>query len=432
MFLRKKVHYYLTLSVIATTLFSWFNLNSYLIILLLLCRLVDGGPRKALRNAFSNRYFLAYLSIFLLEFAGLFYTHHLFAGWKQMESKATLVAIPFILCAGPFTDRAGYRRLLSAYCVLLAAICIYCLVMAGVEYHWQQDTNVFFYHQLTSAISVNAVFFSGYVLVAILFLVFSSFSLAEAFSPKVARGLNIALIVFFIGMMVLLSSRLLLVLLILIFIVYLAARWRPITKRTQILSLGLLIVLGTGLLAFTDNPVSRRCKELEPARLKSDLQAQRHTSASLDGVTFRLLLWGFAFDILNERHAWVFGVSAGDSQELLDQKYLTAGMSQGYLGYNFHNEYIEVLVRSGLVGWAIFMLVAASLIGLARWANPEGRFTVVLILLLFLTESTLEMQHTLFLSSFFPLLVLSRRPAANRRIVVSRRPAANCRPPERT
>jgi O-antigen ligase len=422
MFLRKKVHYYLTLSVIATTLFSWFNLNSYLIILLLLCRLIDGGPRKALRNAFSNRYFLAYLSIFLLEFAGLFYTHHLFAGWKQMESKATLVAIPFILCAGPFTDRAGYRRLLSAYCVLLAAICIYCLVMAGVEYHWQQDSNVFFYHQLTSAIYVNAVFFSGYVLVAILFLVFSSFSLGEAFSPKVARGLKIALIIFFTGMMVLLSSRLLLVLLIIIFIVYLTARWRPITNRAQILSLSLLIVLGTGLLAFTDNPVSRRCRELDPARLKSDLQAQRHTSASLDGVTFRLLLWGFAFDILNERHAWAFGVSAGDSQELLDQKYLTAGMSQGYLGYNFHNEYVEVLVRSGLVGWAIFMLMAASLIGLARGANPEGRFTVVLILLLFLTESTLEMQHTLFLSSFFPLLLLSRRPAANRGPVVSRRP----------
>jgi hypothetical protein len=37
-FLRKKLHLYLTLAVIATTLFSWFNINSYLIILLLLCR----------------------------------------------------------------------------------------------------------------------------------------------------------------------------------------------------------------------------------------------------------------------------------------------------------------------------------------------------------------------------------------------------------
>src|ERR1700744_4293303 len=77
-FLRKKLHFYLTLSVIATTLFSWLNLNSYLIILLLLCRLFDGNPLTRLKTAFTNKYFLAYFSIFLLDLIGLFYTHNLF------------------------------------------------------------------------------------------------------------------------------------------------------------------------------------------------------------------------------------------------------------------------------------------------------------------------------------------------------------------
>jgi O-antigen ligase len=396
----KKLYFYLTLGVIATTLFSWFNINSYLIILLLLCRLLDGNPRMAIRTAFANKTFLAYLSIFLLEVAGLFYTHHLYVGWHQMESKATLFAIPFIICAGPFTDAAGYRRLLSAYCLLLCGICLYCLSMAVVEYHWQHDPNVFFYHQLTSAVSVNAVFFSGYVLVAIIFLLFSSSPvispiLAISPNPIFVQRVRIILLVFFTIMMILLSSRLLLLLLAVIFVVWFAGIRRSKRKPGQFIGLVLLIFVGMGLLAFTDNPLSRRCKEF---------------GADLNGVTFRLKLWRFAFDILNERQAWAFGVSAGDSQELLDQKYMASGMSQGYLGYNFHNEFAEVLVRSGLVGCSIFVLAVLTLIRRARSAaTPEVYFTVAVVLLLFLTESTLEMQHTLFLSSFFPLLVLSRR-----------------------
>ena len=404
-FLDKKPYYYLTLAVIATTLFSWFNLNSYLIILLLVCRLLDNDPRKALRTAFTNKIFLAYFSVFLLEFAGLFYTHHLFVGWKQMESKATLVAIPFILCAGPFVDRAGYRQLLSAYCLLLAGVCLYCLSMAVVEYHWQKDLNVFFYHQLTSSVSVNAVFFSGYVLVALLFLLFSP-------DRPFARGLRIALILFFTATMVLLSSRLLLVLLIVIFMVYLTGHYRLKMKTIQALVVSLLIVLGTAVLAFTDNPVSRRCRDLvmgqtqtPPAQAASHPQLDRLPSSSFNSINFRLMTWRYAFEILHEHKAWVFGVSGGDSQALLDQKYLDAGMSQGYLGYNFHNEYIEVLVRSGFLGVGIFMICLVMLIGAARSAaTPTAVFTITLLLLLYGTESALEMQHGLFLFAFFPIL----------------------------
>src|SRR5580693_8009402 len=110
-FLRKPFYYFLVLAVIATTLFSWFNLNSYLIILLVICRLTDGSPRVALRTAFRNIFFWGFAVVFLIELAGLLYTHDLAAAWKQMESKATFLAIPFIFLAGPFTDASGYRKL---------------------------------------------------------------------------------------------------------------------------------------------------------------------------------------------------------------------------------------------------------------------------------------------------------------------------------
>jgi O-antigen ligase len=394
-FLRNKFHYYLVLAVIATTLFSWLNLNSYLIILLLFCRLIDGGPRAAFRSAFRNIFFWAYAVIFLVELAGLLYTHDLSAAWKDMESKATLVAIPFIFLGGPFTDREGYRRLLTAYCWLLTTVCLYCLMMAVVEYRWQRDIGVFFYHDLTSAVGINAVFFSGYVLIAIFFLLFSASD----------RRMRIALLLFFTGIMLLLSSRLLILLLAIAFIVYAIGRRLPKMKVAAAFSLALLIVLGLATLAFTDNPFSRRYRELSPGRLSNSIQREPISDTRADGISLRLFMWRAAFEILEERHAWAPGVTGGDSQALLDQKYVDAGLSQGYLGYNFHNEYIEVLVHSGLIGWTLFILAMAALIVMARITGTlPAVFTTGLILLLCSTESALEMQHGLFLSCFFPLL----------------------------
>jgi hypothetical protein len=393
-FLGKKFHYYLVLAVIATNLFSWLNLNSYLIILLVLCRLLDGSPRTALRTAFRNIFFWVYAVIFLIELAGLLYTHNLAAAWRDMESKATLVAIPFVFLAGPFTDHNGYLKLLNAYSWLLAAICLYCLSMAVAEYHWQHAINVFFYHDLTSAVGVNAVFFSGYVLMAILFLLFT---------VKV-RGMRIVLLLFFTGMMLLLSSRLMLSLLAVVFIVYaIGGRLRNIKPAAW--PLALLIALGLATLAFTDNPFSRRYQELNPGRLSGSIQRESISDASANGISLRLFMWRSAFQILEEHHARAIGVTGGDSQMLLEQKYLDAGLYQGYLGYNFHNEYIEVLVHSGLVGLTLFMLAIAGLIMMTRITGTlPAVFTTGLILLLCSTESALEMQHGLFLCCFFPLL----------------------------
>jgi hypothetical protein len=418
-FLRKKVHYYLVLAVIATTLMSWLNLNSYLIILLLICRLVDGRPRAALKSASGNIFFWAYAVIFLIELAGLLYTHDLFAAWKHMESKATLVAIPFIFLGGPFTDPNGYRKLLRAYCILLAAVCLYCLSMAAVEYHWQHDPGVFFYHELTSAAGVNAVFFSGYVLVAILFLLFSRVlpdpSTVRAIPGFPHRWLRIGLIMLFSGMMVLLSSRLLLLLLGVVFGVYLIGRRLPKMRPASIYSLVLLVLLGLATLAFTDNPFSRRYQELNPHRLSATIGPQSQPVPKINAISLRLFMWRAAFEILQENSAWAFGVTGGDSQDRLNQKYMDAGMSEGYLGYNFHNEYMEVLVHSGLVGWTVFMLAIAGLIVMTRITGTlPAVFTTGLILLLFSTESPLEMQHGLFLSCFFPLLHYCGRPVRPR------------------
>ncbi len=289
-FLQRRVIFFLVLAIIGTTLFSWFNINSCLIILLVVCRLVDGGrPLDAIRKAFSNRFFLAYFSLFLIEALGLFYTHDVYTAYKHVESKATLVAIPFVLCSGEVIDRKGVRQLLWGYCWLLAATCLFCLVVAGCQFEQTGDAGVFFYHALTEVIGINAVFFSGYVIIALLFLL----------SPKGKGRFRTVLLVFFTVMMILLASKLLLVLQAILFLVYLKGWSRMHSKTRQFVGLAALVIVGTGALAVTPNPVGDRYQEI----LHDDLwYVGKHNvppHAVFNGVSLRLLIWQFADEILN-------------------------------------------------------------------------------------------------------------------------------------
>jgi O-antigen ligase len=401
--LKRILHFYLLLAVIGTTLVSWFQLNSILIMLLTgYCLWCDGDPLSKVKAAFSDGRFLAFFILFLLEVGGLLHTHNLFTGWKHVESKATLVAIPFIICTGPFSDGPDFRRLMWAYCRLLAGVCIWCLGSACVQYLRTGDAGEFFYHALTESLDANAVFFSGYVLMALLFLLSSG--------ARKGKG-RIGLLVFFTGMLVLLASKLLLLLLVVIYAVYLW-RYRKTMPGWRSWGLALCLLLGTVLLASTDNPVVRRYKDIF---FKERTEDRRSVVHLFNGLSLRLFIWRAADDILHEHRAWVFGVSAGDSQDLLDEQYYRVGMNEGFLGYNFHNEYIELLVSSGIFGLCVFLGAIVLLCWSQRSrAGLEGWFAIVVILLLACTESSLEMQQPAFLSCFFPLMAWRNKSRTGR------------------
>lgn len=378
----KALYHYLLLAVVATTLTSWFLVNSLLMILLAGCCLLDGGM-AAVRKAFTYPPFLAFFAIFLLEVCGFFHTHDTHTLLVHVERKATLVAIPWVLCSRWFRAETNIRRLMWGYCQLLACLSGLCLIVAAINYLHSGDTEVFFYHRLTGVLAVNAVFFSAYVLMALLFL------LSGRAPAGRGRAVSIGL---FTGMMILLSSKLLLVVMGLIYAAYLW-RHRSGIRRRWLWAGGLSLFSIAGMLAFTDNYIARRYKDILP----------EETTHALNGVSLRLIIWRDAKAILNEERAWVFGVSAGDSQKLLNEHYTRAGLYSGYQNYNFHSEYIEILVTSGIVGLAVFLAALAVVIG---WGPKcmERWFAMLVIVVMACTESILEAQHPVFLTGFFAML----------------------------
>ncbi|GGB06333.1 hypothetical protein GCM10011511_32180 [Puia dinghuensis] len=332
-----------------------------------------------------------------------------------------MVAISFVFCAGTFADNKSYRRLITIYSLLLLASSLYCLFIAWRHYQTSKDPYDLFYHALTAPISYNAVFFSVYVLFGIVFLLSRYGEPAIDFLPKWGRKvLRYALFVFFLGMMVMLSSRLMMVITPLIIINIIFRRFSYRKRKLALLIVGSLILIMVGVFGSSNNFISWRFGEIKEGQITVLKQKQFDSTTHFSSWDSRLLQWRYAIEILNAKNGWVFGVSPGDCQNLLDQKYIDAHMyvgdpaegpnrhNRGYLGFNFHNQYIETLVQSGLVGLASLVAIFALLFAYARRSGVrEAWFVMLTIAIWFLVEAPLTLQQGVFLFCFFPLLVVN-------------------------
>lgn len=421
-FLQKNINFLAVLAVLLTTFFGWFNPNSWTIILLVACRLLDGRPGANIKTAFSNRLFRVYFMLFLIGAAGFLYGQDHATQGNVVSKECTMVAIAFVFCAGRFADQQTYRKLITWYCLLLVASSVYCLIVAGGLYLKSKDTNYFFYHTLTDPISQNAVFYSVYVLFGIVFLLSDYGEPAiDRLSARGRKFFRYGLLIFFLGMMLLLSSRLMLVIMVLVLAGNFTRRFSLRKNKAAYLIAGSILLAAVGFLTVKDNFVRWRFRELADGDMTFVHRDEFNPATRFTSLDSRLVQWRFAVEILNSRHAWLFGVTPGDSQNLLDQKYIAAHMYignpadgpnrhvRGYLGFNFHDQFVETLVRSGLLGLAALLAVFIALFSaVSASGNREGWIVILTVLAFFIPEAPLTLQHGVFLFCFFPLLALSR------------------------
>jgi O-antigen ligase len=385
------------------------------------------GP-ASFRNAFSNKIFLAFLIFCVVEAAGYLHTHDLIEQQKIVFKEATLVAVVFAFTSGSRLNECYYRLLLLSYYLMLVAACVYCLVLAFAEYSQRKDPSVFFYHLLTRPISHNAVFFAVYIVFGLLLVLSPGGLAAPADTPKKGwKALRIFLVLFFLGMIVLLNSKLILVVGLLIVLHSFFRKYSLRKNKRLVMTVSSVVLLLIVLTAVTRNPVSDRYRDMATGDIEVVRQPVFHPSMYFNPLQLRLLEWRFGWEILNARQAWLFGVSPGDAQDLLDQKYIATNMYignpadgphrkvRGFIGYNFHDQYLQTMVQSGIAGLIALLFLFASLFAAARKSGKrEGWFVILILAIFFIPEAPLTLQHGVFLLCFFPLLLLySPREEAN-------------------
>jgi hypothetical protein len=119
-----------------------------------------------------------------------------------------------------------------------------------------------------------------------------------------------------------------------------------------------------------------------------------------NGLELRLIFLRFGIDIMNEQRAWATGVGMTSSQPLLNNKIIQhklytgtmVGTDTGYLFYNFHNQFMETLVRTGIPGIILLIVMLFIMLLYDREELIVPKRYIWIVIGFFFTESLLERQ----------------------------------------
>lgn len=346
---------------------------------------------------------------FLLQLISLSYTNDMHEAWRNIWLKFAMVIIPFSFCCCDYINSTARREILKWYCVTLFVACLFALYSAYRNYSVFHDPSVFLYHSLVSKFSGHAIQFSILVFVALVHL-FEMLKRKEFFFRK---SFHFFLILFFLGFLFLLSSKLVIVFSIVYFL-FVMARIFMLRTISKTFIAGSIITLAiiSGFIFLTKNRISNRFDDIRDTDFSLLNQPTFTPAQYFNGLEFRLLQWRFVSQILTDKKAWMTGVSVGDAQTYLNQKYISENMyvgtpgraGKGFIGYNTHNEFLESLLQSGVFGILFFILISGALVKMMLQKRRSGFVFITLLLMIYsFTESVLESQYSLFIFLFFPL-----------------------------
>ena len=401
-------------AILATIIFSKLNLNSVCIIAIVLLWVFEGNFREKFSALRSDMLFLAFLAFTLANIFSIFYSPTLSAGWKHAESKLGYLIIPLVLSSSKISS--GNRKDIMLFLTIcISAAAVICLTVAGVKFWKTGSPEYFFYHNLVSPLNHHAVYFAVFAFISVLFLVFEYW---ESSMPGKRKMLIISWIVFLLVLIFLLSSKLVLILLFIFLSAMLVRRIFKTNKSKYSWFLLIVPLLIMSLIFSFDNPVKNRFTNLLEGNMHVLQQKTFHPADYFNGFQFRLLLWRITFMILNDKDAWLTGMSPAASQDMLREKYRELNLytgdvnktNNGYLDYNCHNEFLQTTLQLGLPGLALILAIFCIMISRAAVHHEPVLYGILLIIFCFcFTESVFERQYGMILFTVFPLLYAKNR-----------------------
>ncbi len=129
----------------------------------------------------------------------------------------------------------------------------------------------------------------------------------------------------------------------------------------------------------------------------------------------RILTWDASIKLIRE--APFFGYGVGDANNILIQKYKELGYTYNYENkYNAHNQFLQTLLQTGIVGFLI--LVSVFVLLALRMKRSSNEFLVFLILFISLIFESMLVRFNgiVFFSIVIPLL-LKKRSILSSRII---------------
>ena len=336
-------------------------------------------------------------------------THSPAENIRHLRIQSALVFIPFFCCSN-YLKPLIFKKLMKIYIGILSAALMYCFIIALRKYFlFNSDDTIWFYHKLVSPFNQNAV------LVSVLFFI-GLIHLMELTGKSFYFGnkyFHFLLIFYFIFCILMLSSKLVILFSLCYFIYYFIIKLKN-SHLSIIILISIIFCIVIITVLITSNPINKRFNEIKSGNIALVQQQKFSPAIYFNGLQFRLLQWRFVTQILTENNAWLIGISSGDAQHYLDQKYISTNMyvgepgssNRGFLGYDTHNQFLESVLQTGIFGLFAFIFVCYGMVNLAiKRKSVELAAAVILLLLYSITESCFESQYGVLVFTFFPLFL---------------------------
>jgi O-antigen ligase len=333
---------------------------------------------------------------------------------KLTQRTSALIFVPASACVNQSFFRSDTsKKLMPCFAIILTTAGLYCLVVATFKYYSDQPAFPFFYHPLVKPLSQHAIQFSVLVFTALI-------CLTENLKKNLTSSANLfarPAVAFLSLFLILLSSKLI----ICFYIAYLLSLFlykRPFKTKNIIVASALITTMI--ILMITRNPVGNRFRAIFSGNYELFTQRKFNPGVRFNGVQFRLLQWRFTYEILNEQHEWLTGLTPGDAQSYLDKKYVETNMytgvagtdNHGFLGYHTHNQFLQLTLENGLPALVLFLLICYAYIKMAiESKRNEQRWVIALLIFYCFTDAPLNTQYGLVIFLFLPaFLCLQDKP----------------------
>ena len=324
-------------------------------------------------------------------------------GWFKAGLKAWFILLPAICLIGD-TSYLTKERIRALFQVFTAALLVrfaICIVISGIQFlqgiplevvrNWEEDP-----------IGMHHNYLALYIDIAIVFLYTQILNTPHEERRRKWPSLIIAAIAL-LSYLTLVSSRSGIVALALAFVAALAhLTFFRKQYKVAIITVSLAVVLVAGLYIAVPSIFDRFVA----------LTTWTETYYPDD----RVLAWECGAKATREH--LLFGYGSGDYMPHLVNAFEQRGYTRAIdIGYNTHNEYIETILQTGLLGLAmlLFMLFAPMVTALCK--NSRNLLTVLVIIIissLCVFEAMLNRQMgTQFIALAYCLLIISMRPSRN-------------------
>jgi O-antigen ligase len=341
-----------------------------------------------IKQLFNNKLALVLITSYLIIIVSALLSANKTEAFANLERKLSYLIFPILFS---LTINATYiKKITISFFIATVLAVLYSLVNAYIKYNSSGDIKVFFYHQLASALNLNAIYFSIYCAFS-LFVVLCYYQHIRLFN----RYIGVFFVVVLFSAIVLLSSKnILFVTLAGVLFYFVRQAFLARFKWLVWFLVGVPIVL-----IWLIKPVKERfLVEINSKMEVIHLDSFRYDTP-FSGFTLRLVIWKNCWEILKEKKAWWFGVGVGDFQDLLNSKYISKGIytgnkqlgDTGYLGYGPHNQWIENLLSMGIIGLVFLLSMVIIMVNKFYSQNHLlGLLFVFIFISICFTESVLS------------------------------------------